>query len=248
MSGTNFLGRSLVVVQFALTVFLLISTIIYYRQMSYIREKDLGYNPSQIIRTAVGGALDYKVVTGYLKNEFNKEPSIRMVSFGNDGWQENMEINGKPIKAQYRNIDENFLGLMEVPLRAGRNLSASISNDMKTGALVNETFIRQSGLQDPIGKSIKVYRDDSITKVIVGIVKDFHFSSLREPVAPMVMYMNEWPDGGIWIKFDKPNQQKAIAAVEKLYKKVMPDAVYEYQFLDELNARQYMQEQTYGRR
>ncbi|MEO5890560.1 MAG: ABC transporter permease, partial [Ferruginibacter sp.] len=129
LSGGSLLGRSLVVFQFALAVFLLIATIIYYGQMDFIRTKDLGYNPNQIIRTAIGGNRDYKTVTGFFKNELAKEPSIKMVSFGNDGNPEDMFVNDRKLKAQYKNIDEHFLSILEIPLKAGRNLSPAVPTD-----------------------------------------------------------------------------------------------------------------------
>ena len=246
LSGRNLLGRSLVVLQFSLAVFLLIATIVYYNQMDYIRTKDLGYNPNQIIRTGFGGDRDYKPVISFLKNELAKEPSVKMVSFGNDGWTEDMQVNGRTFKAQYKNIDENFLPLLEIPLKAGRNLSPSFPTDTKEGAIVNEAFVKASGIEDPVGKSIKMNRYyDSTMKTIRGVVKDFHFGSLREPIKPMVMYMSESPDGGIWVKFEKSKQKEAMAALERIYKKALPNVVYQYNFLDELNARQYLQEQRW---
>src|SRR6185503_1293777 len=68
---------------------------------------------------------------------------------------------------------------------------------------------------------------------------------LRERIKPMVMYMNEWPDGDMWVKFEKSKQKEAMAALERIYKKAMPGAVYQYDFLDALNARQYLQEQRW---
>jgi len=246
LSGRNIFGRSLVVIQFSLAVFLLIATIVYYSQMDYIRTKDLGYNPNQIIRTAVYGNIDYKAVTSVLKNELAKESSIKTVSFGNDGYSENIYVNGRSVKSQYKNIDENFLPAMEIPVKAGRNLSVLFPTDIIEGVIVNEAFVKASGMQDPIGKKIRVSRDnDSITKAITGVVKDFHFGSLRETIRPMAMYMNEFPDGGMWVKFEKSKQKEAMAALERIYKKTMPSAVYQYNFLDELNAKQYVQEQRW---
>ena len=250
LSGRNLFGRTLVVLQFSLAISLMIATIVYYGQMDYIRTKDLGYNPNRIIRTAVGGDRDYKAVTSFLKNELAKEPSVKMVSFGNEGWSEDMEMNSRSFKGQYRNIDENFLSALEIPLKAGRNLSPSFPTDTRDGAIVNEAFVKASGIEDPVGKSIKInrYYDSThlfITKTIKGVVKDFHFGSLREPIKPMVMYMNEWPDGGMWVRFEKLKQKEAMAALEQIYKKAMPNAVYKYDFLDELNARQYLQEQRW---
>ena len=121
LSGRNILGRSLVVLQFSLTVFLLISTIVYYNQMDYIRTKDLGYNPNQIIRTSIWGDRDYKKAISVARNEFAKEPSIKMVSFGSDGNTEDMYVNGRVFKGIYKNVDENFLPALEIPLQAGQN-------------------------------------------------------------------------------------------------------------------------------
>jgi putative ABC transport system permease protein len=245
LSGKNLLGRSLVVLQFSLAVFLLMATLIYYNQMDYIRTKDLGYNPNQIIRTNINGDRDYRSTITYLKNEFAKESSIKVVSFGNDGYPENVQVGERNLKAQYKNIDENFLSAMQIPLKAGRNISSSFSS-VQNEVLVNEAFIKQTHIQNPVGTQIKVYRDgDSTMKTIAGVVKDFHFGSLREPIKPMVMYTAEVPDGGVWIRFDKSKQKEAMAAVERIYKNAMPGSVYQYNFLDELNARQYVQEQRW---
>ena len=246
LSGRNVFGRSLVVIQFSLAVFLLMATIVYYGQMDYIRTKDLGYNPNQIIRTAVYGDIDYKTVTNIIKSELAKEPSIKMASFGNDGYIEDLQVNGHSFKAQYKNIDENFLPELEIPLRAGRNVSTSFPTDAKQGIIVNEAFIKASGIGQPVGKSIVINtKGEKMTKVITGVVKDFHFGSLRQPIQPMLMYMSDTPDGGMWLKFEKSKQKEAMAALERIYKAVMPNAVYQYDFLDELNAKQYVQEQRW---
>jgi len=210
-----------------------------------MRTKDLGYNPNQIIRMNISGDRDYRSAIIYLKNEFAKEPSIKAVSFGNDGFPENIEVNGRNLKAQYKNVDENFLSVMQIPLIAGSNIGSSFTASKKE-VLVNETFVKQSGIKNPVGAQIKVYRyGDSALKTITGVVKDFHFASLREPIAPMVMYASEVPDGGIWIKFNQAKQKEALMAIEHIYTKALPGAVYQYNFLDELNVQQYIQEQRW---
>ncbi len=248
LSGHNIFGRSLVVFQFSLAVFLLIATLVYYNQMDYMRTKDLGYNPDNIIRTQFGGNRDYKTVHDYLKNELAKAPSVKGVSFGNDGWAEEVKTNNHSFNVIYKNIDENFLSLLEIPLKYGRNLIRNYPGDVTNGIIVNEAFIKAAGISNAIGQTVTLNLNrgyDSTQKTIRGVVKDFHFGSLRERIMPMVMYMSETPDGGIWIKFDKRKQKEAIAAVEHLYKAAMPGATYRYNFLDELNAKQYIQEQRW---
>lgn len=245
LTGRNLLGRSLVVVQFSLAVFLLIATFIFYRQMNYIRTKDLGYNAAQVIRMSVGGDRDYNSVITFIKNEVAKERSIKIISFGNEGYNTDARVNNQHLKTQYKRIDENFLAVLDIPLKAGRNFSMSFSSDTKNGAIVNEAFVKAAGLHNPIGSAIKIAGDENETKAIVGVVKDFHYGSLREPIAPLVMYMTEVPDGGIWIRFDKAKQKEALAAIEKIAKAAIPAAAFQFAFLDELNAKQYVQEQRW---
>lgn len=245
LSGRNLFGRALVIIQFSIAVFLLIATLVYYGQMNYIRTKDLGYNPGQVIRTAVNGDRDYRSVITYLKNEFKNDPSIKAVSFGNDGYSTDVQANGHTLKARYKKIDENFLAVLQISLKTGRNFSASFSTDIKNGAIVNEAFVKAANIQNPVGTTIKIPADGSTARVITGVAKDFHFGSLREPIAPMVMHMSEVPDGDLWIRFDKAKQKEALVSVEKICKAAMPAAVFQYAFMDELNARQYMQEQRW---
>ena len=248
LSGGNAFGRILVIVQFTLAMVLLIASIVYYDQMNYIRTKDLGYNPNRIIRTAVSGDRDYNSIITYLKNELVKEPSVKMVSFGGYDHNDRVNVNNRHFEALHKTIDENYLLALEIPLQAGRNFSPAFSNDKKDAAIVNEVFMKTSGLDNPIGTQIMVNESyNSKMKTIVGVVKDFHFGSLREPIKPMVMYMPEMPEGVMWVKFEKSKQKEAIAVLAQAYKKSMPGAVFHYDFLNEMNARQYVQEQQLQR-
>lgn len=243
LSGNNLLGKSLVVFQFSLATFLLVSAIVYYSQMRFIQTKDLGYNPNHIIRTQFGGNRDYKAMRNQLYNELSQVPGIQSVSFGNDGWQENIKANSASFKATYKNIDGHFLSTLSIPLKEGRNLSADYGTDDKEGIIVNEAFVRSAGMDDPVGKKIIVaLSDDNVEKTIRGVVKDFHFGSLRDRISPMVMYMKDEPEGGMWIRFETSRQKETMAAIEQIYKELLPGAAYRYSFLDELNAKQYFQE------
>jgi hypothetical protein len=86
---------------------------------------------------------------------------------------------------------------------------------------------------------------DKEAKTIIGVIKDYHTGSLREPIKPMVMFMNRWYGGGIFVKLEKTHLNEGLVALEKAYKRAIPQAVYQYHFLDERNARQYEQEQRW---
>ena len=240
----NILGKGLVVMQFCLAIVLLIATLVYYRQMDFIRKKDLGYNPRQVIISNIPGDREAKPIEQFLRNELAKEPYIQTLSFGGDLGNNTTEvkIKGRSIKAIHGVIDENYLSALEIPLKAGENLKA----DMKQSVIVNEAFVKAAALQHPIGTVIQIGNNYSETPVtIVGVAKDFHTGSLRENIQPLVMFENDVYRGRIIMKLEKAKQQQALAALENAYKKIMPDAVYQYKFLDEINAEQYVREQRW---
>ncbi|MGN6493393.1 MAG: ABC transporter permease [Agriterribacter sp.] len=248
LSNRNLFGHSLVVLQFSLAIFLVAGAIVYYSQMNFIRTKNLGYNPSHIITTEVGGARgDYAPILGFIKNELNKDASISSVSFGNQGEFEDLQVNGRKFSTFNKAVDEQFLNVMTIPLLAGRNLDAN-HNISKNEALVNEAFVKASGMSSPIGQTVFIDRGyDSVYKTIVGVFKDYHYRPLRESIKPMMLHGHEdaYQGARIWVKFEKVNQQKAMAALEKSFKAIMPTAVYTYNFVDEKNASEYLQERRW---
>ena len=245
-SGRNWLGRGLVVVQFSLTVFLLIATLVYTFQMNYIRTKDLGYNPHQVIQTQISGARDHPAIHRFLRARLANEPSISVISFGGGENNYPVRLTDRTIQAIHKAIDEDFLRALQIPLTAGRNFSASYPADSSHSVLVNEAFVKAAGLESPIGTPLKIDETfDKEQKTIVGVIKDYHSGSLREPIKPMVLFMNSSYGENMFVRLEKSRLPAGLAAVEKAYKEVMPSAVYQFQFLDDLNARQYVQEQRW---
>jgi putative ABC transport system permease protein len=246
LTGRNVIGRALVVLQFALAVFFIIATVVYYRQMNFIRTKELGYEPDMVVRTAIRGDRDFKAVQAVMRAELAKEPSVRFVSFGTDGQPYDVKIGEKKVEALHEVIDEFRLPAMQIRLKAGRNISSSIPSDRHHAVLVNEAFVKAAGLESPIGTQVYTSdRFDRELKTIVGVIADYHSGPLREPIKPMVMLVCDWDSGGMWIRIEKQNRQRALRAIEAAYKKAMPTALYEYSFMDELNAKAYEQEKRW---
>ncbi|MBO9153552.1 ABC transporter permease [Chitinophaga sp. GCM10012297] len=239
LSGRGWLGKGLVVLQFSLAVFLLIASVSYYRQMQFIRAKDLGYNPHQVIRSHIPGNRDPKPVQQFLRTELSREPGIRSVSFGGDAGAMNAKTNGRTVEAVHMVIDEHYLPTMEITLKTGRNLSPG----EPYGLIVNEAFVTAAGWKQPIGQT--VYTNDYFDKMprtVTGVVKDFHNTSLHRRLQPMILFRHSWHNGGIWVRYDQNRGRQALAAFEKTFKTAMPTAVFGYQHLDELNAQAYEQE------
>ncbi|MFT3705398.1 MAG: ABC transporter permease [Agriterribacter sp.] len=241
--GRNILGKGLVVMQFSLAIILLISTLVYYRQMNFISSKDLGYNPHQVIISNIPGDRDAKPIEQFFKNELSKEPSVQMLSFGGDlGSTYETKILEHSLNALYGVIDENYLPALQIPFVAGKNISA----DADQSVIVNEAFVKAAGMQNPIGTAVQLHQNFGETpRTIAGVVKDFHVGSLRENIQPLVMFTNNVYRGRILMKFEKSKQQEALAALERAYKKAMPEAVFQYKFMDEINAGRYAREQKW---
>jgi putative ABC transport system permease protein len=236
--------KALVVVQFTPAIFLLIATLVYYSQMNFIRTKDPGYNPSQIIHTSVYGDRDYDAVVRRLKNDFASESLFKKVSFGSNGYNDRFEFNGRNIKFFRKSADENYIPLLEIPLIGGRNFIAA---DADNGIIVNETFVKTLGIDNPVGSQVRIsdYSQKNYYRTIVGVIKDYHYGSLRNAILPMVMFMKKNPDGDIWIKVDQASMTNAIVVLKKLYNKAMSAALFEYGLMDELNAKDFYKEQQW---
>ncbi len=246
LSGKNFFGRALIVFQFAMAVFFISVTLIYYTQMEYIRTKDLGYDPTQILRTNIPGDREYQSIKSALRTRLSREPSIKYLSFGSDNSNYEAVVGNQTLNTEYQSIDEFRIPVMGLRLKAGRNLSPEFPTDNKGAAVVNEAFVKAAGLTNPLGTQIQTdeyYNKE--TRTIIGVVEDFHYGSLHEPVKPLVMLVCDWNSGGIWIKVDKQNQQKAIKAVDAAFAEIMPGALFQYKFIDELNASSYVREQRW---
>ncbi|MGA0559806.1 ABC transporter permease [Larkinella sp. VNQ87] len=247
LAGRSGFGQALVMIQFALSVFLLIATTVFYCQMDYVRTKDLGYDPYQVIGTFFPYTDNLKTAQAFLRNELANEPSIRHLSFTSDlGGTYGTRVGERKVESRYQYIDPNYLPVMGIRLKAGRNLSPDFASDPSDAVLVNETFVKASGLEKPVGKLIRL--DENYSKkpvTIVGVVKDFHLGSLREPVLPGVLFMREDQASGILVKIDKNRQKEAIAALQNAYRKAFPTVEMDYAFLDEQNAKGYEQERKW---
>ncbi|MET3878992.1 ABC transporter permease [Chitinophaga sp. OAE865] len=243
LTGNNLPGRVLIVAQFSLAVFFLIITTLFYRQMDYVQSKDLGYHPEQVVVTHINGDRNLQQVQDVLKNELMNEPGITGLSFGGErGGVSAVHLPGKNITAIHRVIDHNYLATMGITLKEGQNFGPGWSD----GVIVNEAFVKAAGLRNPIGTRIRTdeYFDKEL-RTITGVVKDFHTGSLREPISPMVMITSKWFGGNVWLKLDPRRQAASLAALAKAYKKALPETAFTYSFLNDLNAREYAQDQRW---
>jgi len=225
--------KVLVTAQFVFSVGLIIGTLVIGRQLSYVRERDPGYNRSQVFTFYGRNMRDH---TRAVSDQLRKEPAIKEVSVANDELVNvhnstgDTDWDGKPVNSLFiinvLNIDEHFLPMMKMSLKAGDNFSGRPVDSAHY--ILNETAVRQMGITQPIGKRLRV-NDKNGT--IVGVVRDFNFASLHTAIGPMVLRYR--PAGGVfYVKTAGHEASRAIAAAQKLWRQYNPGMPFSYNFLD----------------
>lgn len=244
LAGRNRTGNILMVFQFAMAILLGIASVVFYRQMHFIRSKNLGYNPDQIVKIAIQGVRDVHQVHNRFQNELAGDPAFRAISLAGEFGNRDVVVKGQKILANVRTVDAGYLPMLEMKLLQGRNFSPAFASDETFGVLVNEAFVKKAGITDPIGKTLMpddYFGNQGLT--ILGVVGDFHFNSLKERIGPMIMPMSTHYGGGeLWIKINQNREHYSVEKLEKTFKKILPDAVFEYTFLHDANARAYTSE------
>ncbi len=244
-SGKNYLSKSLVVLQFALAALLIISTLFIYEQFHYLTHQELGYNDKNLVVVNMDRGASKQLISLF-KTELTKNASIQMVGTHNRGRQGTVaKANRKQVQFDYDHIDDQYLPSLQVPIIKGRNFSPDFPSDSTHSVLINETFAREAGWKDPIGKTVDLFwRDRKLT--IVGVVKDYHFRSLKEKIGAQ-LFTSE-PEGNssqINIKITPDNIPQTLKFIETTYKKLVPFYPFSYEFKNETNLRDYESEEKW---
>src|SRR5690606_21198755 len=175
LSGKNYFQKSLVVLQFALASFLIIATITIYSQFDYLTTRQLGYDDTNLV--TVNKYPFKREEAKLLKNELTKNPDIIEVAFKNGGgWSTAAKVNGDSVvKFAYETINESYLPLLKIPLISGRNFSMEHPSDSSHSILVNESFVKEAGWNNPVGQEVNFWYDNNKKYKVIGVVKDYHF-------------------------------------------------------------------------
>jgi len=245
LTGKNYLAKSLVVLQFVLAALLIISTLFIYEQFHYLTHKELGYNDKNLVVVNLDWSAN-KQLMSLFKTELTKNPSIQLVGTHNRGRQGTVaKADGKEIQFDYDHIDDQYLPALQIPIIKGRNFSPDFPSDSTHSVLINEAFAREAGWKDPIGKTVDLFwRDRKLA--VVGVVKDYHFRSLKEKIGPQ-LFTSE-PEGNsslLTIKISSDNIPRTLQFIETTYKKLIPFYPFSYEFKNETNLRAYESEEKW---
>jgi putative ABC transport system permease protein len=242
------LRKVLVVTQFALTVLLLIGTIVIYSQLRFIQDKDLGFDPENVITFAGYG--EYEENYEATRSELLQNPDILNVCrafppSSGFGGTTNVDWDGKEPGLEIRFYtdmgDYDYLDTFGLTMAAGRFYSRDYPTD-EDNFVLNETAVKMMGIEDPIGKRFS-YQDREGT--IIGVVRDYHGGSLHETILPKVLELR----GGFFVcvKFRPGQDSRILGFLKGMWEKSVPRFPFRYNFVDESIATHYATEKRIGK-
>ena len=243
----------LVVFQFTISILLITSTIIVFKQLQYVHNKKLGFQKDNIVYLSLGGQVGNKYQA--IKNELLKSPDILGVTAKDClptelrrdlvDYYWDTKPPGQQVLMELCGIDYDYFKMLNIKFAEGRSFSEKYSTDT-TNFVLNEEAVKETGIKSPIGKK---FADWNKSGIIVGVIKNTNFKSLRKKVNPQVYFiMNNIGaetemNGVMLIKISGKNQYEALSHIEKVWKDFNPNVPYEFHFLDQAYEKLYISDQ-----
>lgn len=252
-SKGSILRKGLVITQFAISTALIIGTIIVYLQMNYMRNRNLGFNKDQVLVVDTNGDKQREALQQAVSRLPNVKATSLSASVPGGGYAgaysevENVKGDLQITNLDLYFVDFDYIPLYNIKMAAGRPFSREYTTDSSQAIILNEAAVRTLGYHSPgqaIGKRFKQWGREG---KIIGVIKDFHYKSLQQPIKPLSMRV-EWPRFSLLtVKINQNNVTKTISAIEKEFKTAIPNRPFSYYFLDEFFDRQYQSEERFGR-
>ena len=241
LAGSNVFTRSLVTLQFTLSIGLIVSTIVILQQTKYITSKNPGFNIENIVivdAEQTNAKMNYPL----FKQTLSLDANIISVASAETGLGEGAEFQGHGFmyngthKTIYEYlIDPDYINVLGMKLVAGRNFNAAIADDTTMSVIINEAMMNEFGwtLSNVIGQQIKGYTDTK-TPVVIGVVKNFNFRPLTEKIQPQLFHQFAGHKARkFFVRIKSGDPSHAIASMQKTWSSIVPDVPFKYSFLDD---------------
>ncbi len=246
--------RILVVIQFTLSIILIIATTVVYSQISFMNKKNLGFDKQQLVYIHLNPTARQQYES--LKNELLKNPNVENITvashlltdvthaFDHVSWEgkspdESITMNGI-------SVDYDFIKTFGMQLTAGRDFSRVHGTDATQAYIVNEAAARKMGVDSPVGKQFSLSEEMDRPGKIIGVVKDFHFKPLSKEIEPMVIFIGERERYYLYARIQAGDMSKTITQMEQTWKAIIPGTEFHYGFFDDALAGMYGDEKRVG--
>jgi putative ABC transport system permease protein len=251
--------RILVIAQFAISIVLIIGTMMIYKQLTYMKFKELGFDKEHVV---VLPGLSDVMAASYetMRNEFKNIPGV--VNVGASSLVPGRGITKSLFQPEgfareqsqpmdYRFIDPDYLSTLEIDVVVGRNFSEDLATDRTESALINQTAAEKFAWDEPIGKQFILDSQQSgqegETRLnVIGVIEDYHSTSLREKIEPMILFYDTTQCTTFSIRIAPTNIQKTLNLIQNKWKAILPQKPFDYFFLDDSFDSQYRAEERMG--
>ncbi len=251
--GAFSLRKVLVVVQFAVSITLIIGTIVVYNQLDYLRGKNMGFDRDQVIMLPVSGTPIFRQYPSF-KQEVERLTNVKSVTnVSHDLGQSNLAYS--PVIAEGKDEEQmvpvmytgfDFPETFNIELTDGRYFSPDFPSDSTLAYVVNEAAVKTFGWKDPVGKKLKGgFRGSDSTRVI-GVIRDFNFDPLKSSIAPLAIVFSG-AFRNVAIKLGAGDNLSTIADIEQIWLRTYPEIPFTYYFLDEGLRATYAEEERVGK-
>ncbi len=252
--GNALIRKALVVLQFSISIFMLISTLVVFDQLNFLSNKDLGFSKEQVRLEVPGQDLRRKL--DVFRNRLLQMPGVVNVATASTTPGSNVgkvifnvESNdGEMLERgiDFFNADFDYISTLGMTIVEGRDFSRNILSDTIAAVLVNEAMVDRMAWDEPLGKRFDIpSRDTVVTKQVVGVIKDYHQNSLYDEIEPlMVMFRKN--NYFTYIKMEQGDVPSLVKKIESEWGAVFPNQPFEFQFLDQDFESQYAADERRG--
>ncbi|MDL5047991.1 ABC transporter permease [Oscillatoria amoena NRMC-F 0135] len=251
-AGKAGLRKALVVVQFSISIVLIIATGIIFNQLQFINNKDLGFAKDKVITlpyyNQVSNTYDafYNALTNHasIKNagRSSRIPTGRLLDSMGAQIRIDDSLQNAGIRIAFIRVDHEFFDSYSIPFVAGRNFSKSVRTDDSLGYVLNEAAVRALGYKDAQAMIGEEFQYGGIEGSVIGIVKDFHFESLHQSINPMVFFVRQPFYNNLSIQVAGDSFQAGLDHIEKVWREFLPDRLFEFTMMSERYRNLYQNE------
>jgi len=246
-SGSSLFRKILVVMQFTISIALIICLLIISSQISFMSKKELGYEDKNVLLFSLNSQL--KEQKNVFFTELISHSGINAVctssnSLGMQGASSTLDLDWegndseRSIEIKLLATDSGFLNTFQIKLDAGEFINADSNQDIAQ-VVLNETAVKHMMLEDPVGKRVELFGEETI---VVGVIKDYHFESLYDDIEPLILFeAKEWQEY-FAVSINPVDKEGAIEHLEKVYQKFSPDFPFEVRYLSDMLLKLYKTE------
>lgn len=250
-AGSNF-RKILVVIQFAVSVIMIICTMVVFRQLNYMKTMDQGFDQKNVLGLQLNGPMTRKYPA--FKQDLLQNPDIKYVTSTNSPVGEgsgklifNVETDqGMAQKGvNFAVVDCDFIRTLGIKIVKGRDFQQDMPSDTLSGVIVNETFVNRMGWKDPIGKKVEAGDANTLRARVVGVMHDYHQTGMYNTIESLLLAYRV-QNNIVYIKLSGNDMKGTLTFIENTWKEVFPGQPYSYTFLNERFNRQFEADEKRG--